>query len=89
MWRPKYLITRLPPGFLYLTIGGVGYLANNTATQSSVLNNLPDNWATHAVQASLALTMALSIPLSRAARQPVACAGRREEGSRARKMLRV
>lgn len=45
-------------------IGGLGYIANGSRTETVALLNLPNNWVSHTIQIMYAIAMLLSNPLT-------------------------
>lgn len=45
-------------------IGGLGYIANGSRTETVALLNLPNNWISHTIQIMYAVAMLLSNPLT-------------------------
>ncbi|KAJ2957556.1 hypothetical protein NQZ79_g6733 [Umbelopsis isabellina] len=45
-------------------IGGLGYIANGSRTETVALLNLPNNWISHTIQIMYAIAMLLSNPLT-------------------------
>ncbi|KAG2180396.1 hypothetical protein INT44_003400 [Umbelopsis vinacea] len=62
---PRVLVTVMFIVATVLTlIGGLGYIANGSRTETVALLNLPNNWVSHTIQIMYAIAMLLSNPLT-------------------------
>ncbi|KAI8582122.1 hypothetical protein K450DRAFT_229112 [Umbelopsis ramanniana AG] len=62
---PRVLVTVMFIVATVLTlIGGLGYIANGSRTETVALLNLPNNWISHTIQIMYAIAMLLSNPLT-------------------------
>ncbi|KAG2171449.1 hypothetical protein INT43_009110 [Umbelopsis isabellina] len=51
-------------GVVLTIVGGLGYIANGSRTETVALLNLPNNWISHTIQIMYAIAMLLSNPLT-------------------------